>query len=264
MIVTMLATTGCGKMTPEKIINKTLESINEEKSYDMNAKVELLLNVVPNDIRSGIEINGEVDVTVNKDDEKNSKTRMEGDAYIRFLKEEKNSMILGYVEQEDGVFVSYKTDEASGRWMRGDDEGINVNMLLDLFAKNEEILMVKENTEEVDGQECYVLTFKLKGEDIKSMLEMLGASKRYSLISRMQFPETEFLLYINKKTMLPVQIAANGLFTGEESKNHFQALVKFNNWDEAREVVIPEVAKRAKGNDRNTLFEGGSLESESK
>lgn len=152
-----------------------------------------------------------------------------------------------YTVVEDDAVVYYMTDEVSGTWSRV-DIGLTLDEMLAMGSytgynwmteKNEEELILEEETELLDGQEVYVLCCTLTGEEMQMALN--GTSGLEDMLKEYNLEALDYsmlvvpsVFYVDTKTFRPIKIEMEIQGMGE-MMNHLMSEIMGETAEEGME-----------------------------
>lgn len=215
-----LASTGCGKMTAEKLVSKLAEA---EKDKQVTAlSMEMDMEATYGMEMMGTNISADMNVLMNGDfkfcpDPVGAYAEM--DMQVEAMEQTMDDTIETYVTEEDGMLTSYAYSETNQLWSRSAMEldydswveSVGGGALTASESLKDTVL--EEEPAEVDGKEAYVLHASSVMDNemfVQSLGQGLGAvmpdakdAMSDISVEGMEIPVT---FYVDKETFLPLKI----------------------------------------------------------
>lgn len=217
--------TGCGKPTVESLVDGMYD--NEVESQTAEVEMDIALSMAAQGFSFDISMGGNMEAQVTGVDGKDGQT-MYIDGKISMsvpaasVDEDVAVKVYGAVDGE--TVTTYTYDESADEWYKTetevgasnamDEDTINemTEAMKDVLKENAELA---EDTEEVEGEECYVLTATIAGEDfagavkpiqgmiddaMKEAMEELNSPMdiNFDLVSWSEYLSADVTYYISK------------------------------------------------------------------
>lgn len=269
-IATMLAAplAGCsaGKPTAESVAKKTAAALADVKSASQNMKIDFQGSVsVP-------DYNMTMDLGINMDEDIDTTL----DPYMTYASGTTEASVLGqqqtveteqYSQIEDDKLVTYQTTDGGDTWTKtstdydeDNAEGLTSSDLYSKISDGDIEAELAEDTETVDGAECYVLTLKLEGDDLSEVLTGSGMEELTESLDEdaLDDASADITVYIDKETSLPAKTSSdltdlgNAIFAAmlgsDDSSDYdvdmdtFDVEVTTSDYDSVDEISIPDEA----------------------
>ncbi len=169
---------------------------------------------------------------------------------------EEESMVTtteSYVVQEDGVYVTYSG--VDGEWYK-----MEIELDVDLMESYSMLDMatdctLAEETQTVNGAECYVLICQIQGDDLQTLMDEMGLT---SLTGDMDYSAltVEESIWLDTETLFPVQVTVDfgdsltavmeaSIDLTEEDGIDFSMepcmiMVNYTGFNNVDEIIVPE------------------------
>lgn len=265
----MLALSGCGAMTPEKLAGKIRQAV--EKTPCSQMEMDMVVDMTMAEPTSGIEMDlgirmaGQMQMSYDPD---TAYENLEVTVEMMGIRMPANMEI--YVLQEGGVNVSYTNVE--GNWTRSELEDFQQTgesgsvAIWDLPAEQ---LSIDEEVTELEGAPAVCLNAEVTGEDVSQALGLLFNNLEGSLLDEeMLIGEdqggidweqvtAQVATYTDPKTFLPIrqEITVSGLgealsgLMGDEAFTlgirNAEVTMDYTSYEPVEPCVLPEGAKEA-------------------
>jgi len=241
-----MLSTGCGKMTAEKLAARITEAEKEQKITAMTAELDMDgsygMDVMGANI--SVDMNAQVGMTLRFSPDPIG-AYVEMDMHMEAMEELTDQELQAYLTEEDGELAFYEYNKTNDLWSRTAvemDRDSWAQAFTDMTfsgAENMEDLVLEEDLTEVDGREAYVLhgisvlDDEAFSEGVKYGFEFMMPEAENALSDfSMQRLEVPMTLYVDKETCLPLKIELD-----------LSGMDEFIN--EVLDVVISEVLKEA-------------------
>ena len=243
-LVMLLALTGCGKMTTEKLVLKMVEATGGKMMTQATTTMDLELGMKMTMEQMGLNMDLAMDIAYRMDMKMQPDPyRMYGDITMdmamermgQTMNETLNSQT--YMELADGKVKNYVYDESTGIWL---SEEVDVAEMMDSIAKGMDYSFLKdmipeitmdEETQVLNGKEVYVLRMTITGAqmqnamggavDMESMLGQAGLNGELDF-SALEVPT---VMYVDATTYLPVKMEMEIIGMGEMMKSMMGQMV---------------------------------------
>lgn len=271
----LVSLTGCGEepATVESLVQDIKENTTECKSAALNMDMDFSLVVSVPEVGQSMtmNLNGEFD-TKRYDNVESAIC----DLTLDMAGESENIQFEMYVQATDDGGELYVHDTSTDSWYKMEYEA--ASMIVTDLTDVQDKLTLAEETEEIDGTECYVMTGTLNGEDLMNVLknsedeedvnsakEIEDALAELEQMLGIQFDlknlVADFKICVDKKTKLPVSYsvdlgdtdisAFNSLMTAlvqtqtELSLESAVIEMTYSDFDEVEKFELPKDAKNA-------------------
>lgn len=271
----LVSLTGCGEepATVESLVQDIKENTTECKSAALNMDMDFSLVVSVPEVGQSMtmNLNGEFDAK-RYDNVENAIC----DLTMDMAGESENIQFEMYVQATDDGGELYVHDTSTDSWYKMEYEA--ASMIVTDLTDVQDKLTLAEETEEIDGTECYVMTGTLNGEDLMNVLknsedeedvnsakEIEDALAELEQMLGIQFDlknlVADFKICVDKKTKLPVSYsvdlgdtdisAFNSLMTAlvqtqtELSLESAVIEMTYSDFDEVEKFELPKDAKNA-------------------
>lgn len=216
--ILILALSGCGKMTTEKLAVKMADAVQDrqmaQSTMEMEMDISFNLEQMGMSLDMALAVDYIMDMKMASDPyELYSETVMNMNMEFLGQSEELTEKIKTHVVMEDGKLVSYVYSDTTGSWERQEMELDQIPANLDYSFLTEKLaeLVMDEEKQELDGREVYVVRITLTGEEMQDALN--SASGLPETFSNMGITDLDMstlriptVFYVDAKTYLPVQI----------------------------------------------------------
>lgn len=255
-MITMLAITGCGKVSRESILADLTTNTKEVKSADMNIKMVVDMDATANGTTQNTKIDCDVNAQATTDP---SVCKIDGKIDMALLGMNQSMGIKSYsLKEEDGSYTTYTFVEGQDKWNKTkvsqDSEGMNELVNFKSMEGMFDNFQLSDGTTDVNNVKCYKLTGSFEGEDLVKMLgsvENIAGNMQDSLGGLKANVE----VYVNAKDMMPVQIkidfkdsdlsGAMGATEGSTLKvNDFYITLTYNGMNTIDKLEVPEDVKK--------------------
>lgn len=207
-VLAVVQLAGCGKITKLTLLKKVSEQMADAESYAMNMKMALEAGGSVSGITVDMGMDMDLDMDVNQDPQIVHST---GVLAMEALGQSQDIPLEMYVLEENGKSVVYAG--SNGTWTK--EEGEDFSRMAGTLGAEQYLAMAEsvelaEETEDVEGQECYVLSGTIEGEVLESAMgTMMEAFEESGLLDDLDFTEVQIPveLYIGKKDSYPVQMS---------------------------------------------------------
>ncbi|MCD7769065.1 MAG: hypothetical protein LUH36_02955, partial [Oscillospiraceae bacterium] len=274
----LLALAGCGSSTEdtadEAETAETLDEAPEEEELTAEAELtaESLLAAMQENMEAlssmTMEMSFTMDMTVDEENmvmDMGYTYQMTSDpeaAYVTvtiayeadFEDESMTTTTETYVVLEDGVYVTYSG--VDGEWYKMEIDGIDADVMDNYSILNITTdYTLEEETEKVNGTECFVLTCQLQGDDLQSLYEEMGLDSLMGGVDYSGLTVEETIL-LDTETLLPVQATVDfgdGLSAAMEASIDLSAeddvdfsmepcvvTVNYTGFNNVDEIAVPE------------------------
>lgn len=205
---------------------------------------------------------------------------------------ESNSMdVEAYAQVDDDSLITYSSSDEGGTWTKTTtdlDQDTLENYtpegsgaIYEEIADGDLDAKLEEDTEKVDGDECYVMTVTLEGDDIGKLLSASGIEGVTDTLDEdaLEDKSADVTVYINKETNLPAKITGDMKEIGdamfdsllgtalsgvdyEVSMDKFDIEQTISEYDGTDEIEIPDEALDAEeGTTSSGMSDGTSATS---
>jgi hypothetical protein len=255
-IITMLAITGCGKVSRESILADLTTNTKEVKSADMNIKMVVDMDATANGTTQNTKINCDLNAQATTDP---SVCKIDGKFDMALLGMNQSMGVKSYsIKEEDGSYTTYTFVEGQDKWTKSkvSQDSDKMNELANFKAMEGmfDNFQLADGTTDVNNVKCYKLTGSFEGDNLEKMLgsvETLSGNMKDSLGGLKANVEA----YVNAKDMMPVQIkidfkdsdlaGAMGATEGSTLKvNDFYITLTYNGMNTVDKLEVPEDVKK--------------------
>ena len=227
-IAVSLGIGGCGKVTTEKALNKMYEKLEKNNAYDATLTIDTKFALSTQGMNMDMLMNGTFDMQM---DQSTRSMHMDGTMDMEVFGQKIDMDMDMYSVPENGEMTSYMKVVAMGEnsgWVRSDDEANSINMdnmdefikeyQKDILKKMAENVTLAEDTVEINGVECYVLTGIETGDMIEPVIDYLkenisagdeeAVEQMVAAFDKIDWSKVEIPmeLYVDKKEYMPVKI----------------------------------------------------------
>lgn len=255
-MITMLAITGCGKVSRESILADLTTNTKEVKSADMNIKMVVDMDATANGTTQNTKIDCDVNAQATTDP---SVCKIDGKFDMALLGMNQSMGVKSYsIKEEDGSYTTYTFVEGQDKWTKSkvSQDSDKMNELANFKAMEGmfDNFQLVDGTTDVNNVKCYKLTGSFEGDNLEKMLgsvETLSGNMKDSLGGLKANVEA----YVNAKDMMPVQIkidfkdsdlsGAMGATEGSTLKvNDFYITLTYNGMNTIDKLEVPENVKK--------------------
>lgn len=223
--LSVAALTGCSKPTVESLIDDMYEKEIDSMTAEMD--MDIVLTIKMNNVSMDVSVGGNIEMQASgltSDGE--MALYMDGDVDMTTPGGSNDVGFALYMQMDDDTYVAYVYDETTDTWYTAEtdadeiadamDEAFSEEMQDASKEMNENMRSIlKENgelaedTEDVEGEECYVITATIDGKDFVSILEpmedmlddvMEDAGLDFDLLSWFKYCSMDVTYYISKDT----------------------------------------------------------------
>lgn len=245
LTVAMLA--GCGasatKVTAESLLEEVQKKCDNMKSMETHTTAELTMD--SDALGGSIDLSMDMTMKSTTDPVANY---MKGN--ISFLGSELD--MENYVVVEDDQILSYTG--MSGQWMVSkmayDKDSVEkINAAAADLLKSKDALTLKEETEDVEGTEAYIITGSISGEDVENLMgsmESTLGSLTGSTEMNLDNISVDFTYAISKADRNPLymDMIFNGFEAGEGDQkvtfSKFNMRTEYTNYDTVEAITVPQ------------------------
>ncbi len=209
-----LMTTGCGKMTAEKLkekVNAATEGKDvtySEMIMDLEASYDL--DVMGMNMSMDFVMDAELNQWVNVSP---FSGYSEGRIQMNLMEQDIDTEIKGHTVIEDDKIVTYTYVGMMDSWAK-EDTGMSASdyeeylLTAPTFGSESSDMILEEEISQLDGKEVYVIQVNYTGSDVEELLSDAGPMSGYMDVEEgsmkdMTIPAT---FYVDTKTFLPVQL----------------------------------------------------------
>ena len=217
--VLILALSGCGEMTTEKLAAKMVQATAGKTMTQMTMDMELEMDIDLEQAGMAFEMGMDMDYRMNM--------KMQSDPYAAYgdITLDMNMDLLGqnmdvsetmqmYMVMEDGKLVNYTHADSTGAWERQEAELKDAAQSLDYSFLKDMIpeITLDEEKQTLNGREVYVIRLTLTGEQMQRVMN--GAGGMQDALGQMgmdgELDMTSLtvpaVFYVDAQSFLPVQI----------------------------------------------------------
>ena len=254
LVVSVL--TGCGgekKETAEEILEQVRANTEDMDSLSAGMTMELSMNVAESGVSMTLDMDGDFDMEFTSDP---MASHMKGTLSMSLMG---ISMEMeSYTVVEDDKNVTYTN--SAGEWTRTESEMTDENQTEAMVSLFDDAVSytLSDETEEVDGEEAYVLTAEVSGNLMQDLMGGMAESMD-EVSGTMDWSafSADVTLKVNRETKMPAQVVmdcGDSLSALLESSSEDSASVgidkyvitiTFHEFDNVEEIVVPEEAKSA-------------------
>lgn len=241
---------GCAKKaTPENLLIDMAKNASSVKSVSGSMNMDMGMGTALGDVSIGMNMDME-------STKKPEAMHMKGNVAINYLGTDMNMDMEMYEMAEGETYAAYTcinnvwTKESSDK----DDISFQPSTFKDLKDMADSFTLSEEKTK-VEGQECFELKGKIKGEDLEdmvnpSMFDDLGAGEEFSedMFDDLEIPCT---VEIYSKTIMPARIQIDmsdvlkDFETEEMSVKKVTMDLMFKEYDKVKKIELPKEAENA-------------------
>lgn len=254
IILLMCGLAGCKKATPENLLASMAEKTAEFDSFATNLKMEMQATFGYEGFSADMMVQIEMDSEETTDPiTAYTETKME----VAVMGEKETGAAETYVEEEDGKYNVYSKSDVDDDWyMTEMTDEYSANLDLDVLKP--EYFELNEELETIDGEECFVLSGTLQGEELEELLNaainMMDEEDSYfdSFLDEDVFGEDIEIpieIYIARKTQYPLKMtmdmcemmqnAFDSQGLGGECETFYCEIV-YSSFNEISEIAIPD------------------------
>ncbi|MGN0334637.1 MAG: DUF6612 family protein [Lachnospiraceae bacterium] len=257
LIISALALTGCGqkKVTAESLLKEAQANMQKMESFTGDMDMQISMGMSSDEMGMNMNIDMGMDGTFE------SMT----DPQIFHLDGSMTMSMLGmsmdmevYTQAEEDKIVTYTG--VMGTWVKQEtDLDENVETLQDMYSMvgDGQDMILAEKTEMFDGREVYVLTAKVSGEQLESLLGQMESMTGEMGTMDLSSMTADVTMKIYKDMMLPASVIVDMTVGGEgmESNGMTVTLDKMNvtmnytGYNDVENITIPEEALNAQAAD---------------
>ena len=246
-VLTVAMLVGCGasatKVTAESLLEEVQKKCDNMKSMETHTTAELTMD--SDALGGSIDLSMDMTMQSTTDPVANY---MKGN--ISFLGSELD--MENYVVVEDDQILSYTG--MSGQWMVSkmayDKDSVEkINAAAADLLKSKDALTLKEETEDVEGTEAYIITGSISGEDVKNLMgsmESTLGSLTGSTEMNLDNISVDFTYAISKADRNPLymDMIFNGFEAGEGDQkvtfSKFNMKTEYTNYDTVEAITVPQ------------------------
>lgn len=214
--LSMAAMTGCGKPTVESLVDGMFDS--EIESQTVEVEMDIVLSAAASGISVDIGMDGDFEMQISGMNGKEQITYVDGKLGMNAMGQNESVGFEAYAVVDDGTVTAYAYDEDSDTWYKTETESDGSDALdqdtideiteamKDVLKENGELA---EDTEKVEGEECYVITATVEGGDWSAILKpmqgmiddaMEEADVDIDVLSWFEYFSADITYYISKDT----------------------------------------------------------------
>ena len=211
VLAMVLAFSGCGKMTAEKLVAKMAVACVKNPVTQETMDMEFDMSIGAQGFMLSMDVMMTMDMVMSTDP---YKAYMDMEMSMSMLGQNYTENMQMYMQEADGTMTAYTYTESTDLWTKQEtevsskDTTANYDWLKELSA---DMLSLDEDTQSVAVHEVYVLRCTVTGEQMQQMMssvsgiqEALGEVGMSGLdMSALTVP---MVLYVDTKTYLPVQM----------------------------------------------------------
>lgn len=254
--VLVFALAGCGKMTPEKLTVKLVESTTgktmTQATTTMDIEMDMTIGAAGMTTEMGMDVNYVMNMKMQADPYlvyADLAMDMAMEAMGQTMEETVNSEI--YVELVDGQIVGYVFDESTGSWQTSD---VDMTEMLESVGKNMDYTFMKDMIPEIvldeekqtmNGKEVYVVRMTITGEQMQKAtggaVDMGSILGQAGLDVEMDFSALSVptVMYIDAETYLPVRVEMEMIGMDEMMKSMLNQMILGGMEGIEMDVTIP-------------------------
>ncbi|MGI6068840.1 MAG: DUF6612 family protein [Blautia sp.] len=248
---------GCGKVTAEKLLADAAKNAKEASSVKGDMEMNMGMKVGEGGFSMGIDMGMSGDWEATNEP---AVFHLDGKLDLSLLN--MSFDMESYTVREDKKAVSYT--KVADTWSKTEqelnDEEVKAAGLLPVFSTDAELVLAEE-TEKVNGQEAYVITTVLTGDELKKMMESNSELLDMDEIDmdKADFSEVsaDVTIKIYEKSKLPAAMTVTftdgleGLIKAEDDGsaaelNKLDVSMNFNEYDTIDKIEVPKEALEAK------------------
>lgn len=202
----LMTLTGCTRATPEKLLSRMAEKTAGITSAEMKMTLELLANGDVKGTTADMSVSMDANVKMTTDPET---AYIEGSMDMAFLGQKESVDMEIYTEANEENYITYSRSN-SDDWYKTKTEHMSLEYDWSVFKDMYENFELKEELEEVDDKECYVLFGELSGDELNGIMEstlgVMGDSA--DVLGNIDWEDTSIPIeiYIIKKNQYPARI----------------------------------------------------------
>lgn len=212
--------TGCGKPTVEDLVDGMYDSGIESRTAEVEMDVEL--KFASQGMGFYVSVGGDFDVqTSGRNGEDAQISYTDGDISVKVPigNIDENLGVIVYSIVDDGTVTAYAYHEDEDLWykveMEPGGDGLDQDTIDEITGAMRDVLKengeLAEDTQDVEGEECYVLTASIEGDDWSTVLHPLqdviddemkniGIYFEVDVLSCFEYLSADMTYYISKKT----------------------------------------------------------------
>lgn len=205
----VFGTGGCKQVTKLSLLKEVSEQVSKAESYAMKTGMEMEAQGSVSGISMDMIIDMDMDVEINQNP---AIAHGKGTMSVEVLNQTQEIPIETYTLEEDGKAVVYSYTD--GEWLKETQENASQGITGALGAREylamADSVELEKETEDVEGQECYVLTGSVQGELLESITgSMAEALKESEFLENMDWDaiQVPVKVYITKEKRYPAKIS---------------------------------------------------------
>ncbi len=249
--VLILALSGCGQMTTEKLAAKMVQATAGKTMTQMTMDMELEMDIDLEQAGMTLGMGIDMDYQMNM--------KMQSDPYAAYgdITMDMNMDMLGqimdvsetmqmYMVMEDGKLVNYTHADSTGAWERQEAEldaaqGMDYSFLKEMIPQ----ITLDEEKQTLKGREVYVIRLTLTGEQMQSVMNgsggMQDALGQMGMDGELDMTSLTVpaVFYVDAQSFLPVQIEMEISGMGEMMDSMISGLVGAGAEGVSMKVEVP-------------------------
>lgn len=247
---------GCGKVTAEEIMNETIENLAEASSYTGNLSGNMGMKISQSGVSMdmGIEMDMDVEMINNP-----AVYHLDGNVGVDFLGMKVDMEIYG--EEKDDQSIVYMYNSQEDQWSKtvtAQKEEKEELPVLDwgILADSKAKLELAKKTEKIHGEEVYVITSEIQGDDLGEAFDIMGElSEEMDDDIDLSKLEMDVTLKIYKDSKLPASLLLETKGDMDDvsidendmkiSIENFKFEMTYDEFDTLDKIKIPKEALRA-------------------
>lgn len=211
--------TGCGKPTVESLVDGMYDSEIESQTAEVEMDIELTLAAMG--FSFDVTVGGDLEVqTSGMNGEDNQTSYIDGELTVKApaVSIDEKMGFETYAIVDGGTVTSYSCVDGDGVWYKtevesDDSDALDQDTIDEITEAMKDVLKengeLAEDTEKVEGEECYVLTATIEGDDWSAMLKpmqgmlddaMEEAGVDIDVLSWFEYFSADVTYYISKDT----------------------------------------------------------------
>ncbi|HOO79308.1 MAG TPA: hypothetical protein PLQ04_02865 [Lachnospiraceae bacterium] len=172
---------GCGKVTTESLVDGMFN--NEMESATANTTMDITADIEINGATISFAVNGEFDMLMNglKKDAEEQVAYLDGSVAVEAMGQNEEVPFEIYTVVAEDMTTVYAYDETTDSWAYTENETeedpIDEDTVKEIQDAMKTVLAeaeLAEDTEDVEGEECYVLTLETTGEAFEDVFNVMS------------------------------------------------------------------------------------------